>query len=92
MDTFLTIATVADSLSMQRRVTACAAQQDAPGDPVAWAVGSRYEWAAAPGWAAAWDSSTASHPDDPTWDPGVQPDVITDAMILSQVQAMLAAS
>lgn len=90
MDTYLAIANAADSHSMQRRITACAAQQNAPGDPTQWALTNRYQWAAAPGWGAAWDSALAAHPDDPAYDPGADPAVITDAMILAQIQAMLA--
>ena len=89
-DSYLSIASAADSYSMQRRVAACAAQQNAPGDPYTWTVEHKYQWAAAPGWGAAWDSALASHPDDPDYDPGADPAVITDPMILAQVQAMLA--
>lgn len=84
-DTYLAIADAADSYSLQRRVAACAAQQDAPGDPYQWAVDHRYTWAAAPGWGAAWASAEASGNPDP----GADPAVITDPMILTQVQAML---
>lgn len=91
-DTYLSIADAADSYSLQRRVAACAAQQDAPGDPVQWTVDNRYTWAAAPGWGAAWDSALASHPDDPVYDPGADPAVITDAQILAQLQSMLVPS
>lgn len=87
-DSYLSIAAAAESHSMQRRVTSCAAQQDAPGDPVSWTWANRYEWAAAPGWGAAWDSALASHPEE-GYDPGGDPAVITDGMILTQVQAML---
>lgn len=90
-DSYLTIASAADNYSMQRRVAACAAQQNAPGDPYQWTVEHKYQWAASPGWGAAWDSALASHPDDPEYDPGADPAVITDGMILAQVQAMLAA-
>lgn len=91
-DAYFSIASAADSYSMQRRVAACAAQQNAPGDPMGWTVDNRYQWAAAPGWGAAWDSALAAHPDDDTYDPGADPAVITDPMILAQVQAMMAAS
>lgn len=85
VDQYLTISTVADDSHMVRRVSACAAQQNAPGDPVQWAYDNRYTWAASPGWAAAWDSALAS--DNPN--PGADPAVITDGQILSQVQTML---
>lgn len=88
-DTYLAIADAAGSYSLQRRVTSCAAQQHVPGDPEHWTVTNRYLWAAAPGWGAAWASALAAHPED-GYDPGGDPAVITDAMILTQVQAMLA--
>jgi len=84
-DQYLTIAVLTESGSMQRRVTACAATEDYAGDPVQWTYDNRYGWAAAPGWAAAWDSAVAGG----IADPGADPAVITDGMILSQVQGML---
>jgi hypothetical protein len=86
-DSFLSIADAADSFSLQRRVAACAAQQNAPGDPTQWALTNKLDWAAAPGWGAAWDSAIASGVEDP----GADPAVITDGQILSQVQSMLGA-
>lgn len=89
-DDYLDVADVADSYSMRRRVAASAAAEGVPAAKT-WAADNDLYWAAAPGWGAAWASSMAAHPDDPTWDPGAQRDVITDGMILAQVQAMLAA-
>ena len=88
MDAYADIADVSDSPTLQRRVAACAAQQEAPGDPWAWAWEYRYTWAAAPGWGAAWASAEAGGNPDP----GADPAVITDAMILAQVQDMLGSS
>ena len=88
MDTYLAIADVADSPNLQRRVTACAAQQHAPGDPGAWTWENRYRWASSPGWGAAWDSAIASGEPDP----GANPAVITDGMILATVQQLLGIS
>ena len=86
-DSYLSISDAAGSYSLQRRVTACAAQQNAPGDPEQWTLANRYGWASAPGWGAAWDSAIAAGNPDP----GADPAVITDGMILTQVQVMLAA-
>lgn len=83
-DTYLSIAAIAGDYSMQIRVTACAAQQGEE-SPEPWTLEHRYNWAAAPGWAAAWDSALAAGNPNP----GAAPDVITDGMILTQVQAML---
>ena len=88
-DTYLSIANMAADAVLQSRVAAAAAQQNAPGDPTAWTWENRLDWAAAPGWGAAWDSALAGHPDDPDYQPGADPAVITDQMILSQVQAMV---
>jgi len=57
-------------------------------DPEAWAFRHRYDMAAAPGWADAWASAQANG--NPT--PGADAGVITDAMILSQAQAVIAAN
>lgn len=86
-DSYLSMATAADDYTMQRRVAAAAAQQGAPGDAWAWSLTNKYEWASAPGWGAAWDSAVAGGVPDP----GADPAVISDAMILAQVQAMLGA-
>jgi hypothetical protein len=92
---YLNQSEIADNPSMLARVAQCAAQQGEK-DPDGWTQTNRRFWAAAPGWDAAWASAQASHPDPepPTpldftpYDPGADEAVITDEMILSQVQAM----
>ena len=84
-DSYLSISAIANDPNMAERVRACYAQQTDDTDPVKWAWDNRYDWASAPGWGAAWDSALAS--DNPS--PGSDPAVITDEMILAQVQAML---
>jgi hypothetical protein len=81
---------IAASATMQSRVAQCATEQDIP-EADGWTYANRREWAAAPGWADAWASAQASHPDDPDFDAGADEAVITDQMILSQVQSMVAA-
>lgn len=76
------------------RVAQCAATEG-ESDPEAWTSENRRAWAAAPGWDEAWASAQASHPPDPEnpdsqYDPGADEAVITDPMILSQVQSMRA--
>lgn len=76
MDSYSTIAAIACDPTVGRRVTACLAQlghDDA--EALAWAW--RWRLAAQPGWAAAWDSATAS-----------AQDAITDGMILAGVRAV----
>lgn len=82
---YLTQSEIANDPHMHERVAQCAAEQNAPGNADTWAANSRRVWAAAPGWAAAWESALAGGVTDPGSDPGV----ITDGMILTQVQAML---
>lgn len=85
-DTYRDIADVAESASLRRREAAAAAQQHAPGDPETWAYENRLLLASQPGWGAAWASAVASGIPDPGDDPGV----ITDGMILAAVQELLA--
>ena len=86
---------------MTERVRACATQQaelgNAPAianDPInvgayaalAWTDTNRYVWASSPSWGEKWDYALASHEDDPDYEPGKDPAVITDADILATVQ------
>lgn len=90
---YLTQSEIAANPAMLARVAQCAAQQGEE-NPDGWANTNRREWAAAPGWDAAWESAGVSHPPvegEPPYDPGVDEGVITDGMILSQVQSMRAA-
>ena len=88
--TFLVQSEIAANPAMLARVAQCAAKQGEP-EPDGWAQLHRRTWAAAPGWDEAWASARASHEGDETYDPGQDEAVITDPMILSQVQEMLAA-
>lgn len=92
-DTYLSVWKLTDSVSMRNRVTACAAKEgvtDGASQPAInvdqWVWDNRWEWASAPGWGAAFEYAELSGNEDP----GADPAVITDAMILSQVQAMTA--
>jgi hypothetical protein len=86
---YLTQSTIAHNGSMTNRMSQAAAEQGAPGDADQWVYVNRRKWAAAPGWDAAWESAVVSHP-DVDYDPGADEGVITDSMILSQIQSMLA--
>ena len=85
--TYLDQSEIAANGSMMARVAQCAAQEGEP-DPDGWTNVHRRTWAAAPGWEDAWAYAKAGHPDEPGYDPGADGAVITDAQILSQVQAM----
>lgn len=91
---YLNQSEIAASGSMFARVAQCAAEEGEP-QPDDWTNIHRRGWAAAPGWAAAWAYAQATHPapdpPDPTvppYDPGADETVITDDMILGQVQLM----
>ena len=85
--TYTSIAQMAGDPYLRDRITACAATEDATkNDPVSWAMNHAWQVVAAPGWATAWDSALAADVENPGADPGV----ITDAMILTQVQAIIA--
>jgi hypothetical protein len=82
---FWDISRMAIDSDLQSRVSACAAQeQDA--DPVQWMADHMLNLAAQPGWDAAWASAVAAG--NPA--PGRDEAVITDGMILSGVQALVA--
>lgn len=92
-DAYLAISEIANDQWMNERMIAATTQQSymhtvAINDPLNWTNLNRYVWAASPGWGAAWDSALAAHPDDSAYEPGRDPAVITDGMILSTVQAL----
>jgi hypothetical protein len=80
---YKSIADMAESYSLSRRITAGAASESIT-DPQTWVSKYRWEVVSQPGWDAAWDSAVAGG--DP--DPGANEGVITDGMILSGVQAV----
>lgn len=93
--TYRTVADMADSTSLARREHAATAKEGID-PPEVWVFQRRWKLAAQPGWDAAWDSALAGHPDDgdpltPPYDPGDDPGVITDGMILSAVQGLIQA-
>lgn len=93
---YLSIAQIANDPSIRQRLQGCIAQEDDSGDhPSVVAERIAWECAAEPGWGEAWDSAVAAAieagPMNAT-DPGRDPAVITDAMILSAVQKHLGAA
>jgi hypothetical protein len=88
--TYFTQSVIADDPYMRLRVASAAAQQgvaDAGAgiDPDSWTLQWRRVWSASPGWDLAWESAQANGIPNP----GMNDGVITDGMILSQVQAMM---
>lgn len=84
--TYSTVATMAEDYALNRRMTAAVATEGIY-DPVSWLYPRKWSVVSAPGWAAAWESAVASGIPDPGEDPGV----ITDGMILSSVQQVIGA-
>jgi hypothetical protein len=84
---YKSVADMAESYSLSRRLTAAAAKESID-NPQSWVNLYRWEVAGQPGWDAAWDSAEASGNPDP----GADEAVITDGMLLSGVQAVLAAN
>lgn len=87
---------MARDASLIMRIGACAASEGVRPNPLAWADGNRVVIMASPGWAAAYASAQAAR--DEWGGEGVQPPLpgeneaaITDGMILSAVQAVIAA-
>lgn len=90
---YMDIARMTSSGSLLLRLSAAAAQEQAAGaalDPIqpdSWAGTYRWHLVSAPGWADAWASAEAAGNPDP----GADEAVITDAQILAQTQAVIAA-
>jgi hypothetical protein len=90
---YLTQNEIANNTSMINRVAMAATVEGKGPDADGWTYQNRRLWASAPGWDAAWESARVSHGDDgdpetPAYDPGADETVITDGMILDQIQAM----
>lgn len=79
------VATANDG-DLQQRIAACAAGEGIA-DPVAWATTRCWKFATQPGWADAYQSAVYSFIDRP----GLRPGAISDQMILTAVQAVVAA-
>jgi hypothetical protein len=95
---YLDQSAIASNVAMTERVAQAATEEGQP-EADTWTRDNRRVWASAPGWDDAWASALASHPPPVppeqftgVYDPGEDEAVITDAMILSQVQAMLGAT
>jgi hypothetical protein len=86
---YLTQDEIANNRSMLSRVAQAAAQEKVSSDPDRWVYENRRTWASAPGWSDAWESAKVTHPEE-DYDPGLDEGVVTDGMILSQVQSMTA--
>lgn len=96
-DPYLAISAIAADPYMTERLRACAAQELREGDPGVWVYENRYAWASSPSWGEKWSYAVETHPPDPEnpdapeYQPGADEAVITDADILSTVQALTGA-
>lgn len=80
-------ALMAQDIDLRSRIVACSAQEVDVPQPDVWAIEHMLTITSAPGWADAWASALAGGNELPGRDEGV----ITDGMILSEVQAVAAA-
>ncbi len=85
---YLTQSKIAINYYMTNRVAQCAASEQVSNSDQ-WTTLNAREWAAAPGWDEAWEYALLTHEEEPEYDPGMDEGVITDGMILSQVQGMI---
>lgn len=86
---YTTMIDMSQSGGLIRRLTACAAQEGAP-NPEGWAFENRWGFYALMDWSEAWEYAEATKSVNVNPDTGARTDVVTDQMILSAMQAMLA--
>ena len=82
------VVAAANDGDLQHRIAAAVVSEtgfDDTTDPLGWAIDNRWWFAAQPGWGDAYHSAVLSFIDRP----GLRPGAITDAMILTAVQARL---
>jgi len=95
-DSYLAISSIANDEFMIERMRAAVTQQvglgnfnlDNLGSVITWVDTNRYVWAASPGWGEKWRQAYTDHPDDDTYEPGKDSEVITDGDILATVQSL----
>lgn len=87
---YSSIAAAAQDQALRLRIAACVAQEapDDPRHPIPHADAIQWQCCAEPGWGAAWDSAIAAEVENP----GADPAVISDGMILTAVQLRLGAA
>jgi hypothetical protein len=89
--TYQSVVEMSKSESLIARVAACAAEEGFQDDPMSFARNNIWQIIAAGNWDTQWDSAQASGSVNDNPDTGARNDVVTDGMILSVVQPMLAA-
>jgi len=86
---YLTQSEMSQNGSLRNRVAQCAAGEGKGTEADSWAQFNARVWAASPGWGEAWEYAENVHSGDAEYDPGADEAVITDGMILSEVQLLL---
>jgi hypothetical protein len=84
--TYRAVVEIASSSSLRERIIACAAEQGEAA-PVQWAEANIWALASSPGWDDSWEYAKATATINTNPDLGMRDDVISDANILSAVQA-----
>ena len=85
--TYTSIVQMGQSDSLRQRIAACAAEQG-NSQPDVWASSTMLKLSATAAWVSAWDYARSTLTINRNPDMGACDDVITDAMILSAVQAL----
>jgi hypothetical protein len=88
--TYNIVVTMVASTSLTTRCAAAASGEGVQ-VPLVWAQENAWELASSPGWSEAWKSALDGMTVNVNPDTGIRDDVITDGMILSAVQTLLAA-
>lgn len=86
---YLSIVEMSRSTSLQMRIAACAAMESIE-EPQVWAAQRMWKFAAQPGWSDDWTYAKGTYTAEKNPDMGARPDVISDAKILTAVQALAA--
>lgn len=81
---YKTIADMAESGSLLRRLVACAAVEKKTKPYLQWVSDNLWDIVASPGWSEKWESAVAAEIEDP----GGNESVITDDDILAVIQPM----
>lgn len=85
--TYMSMSAVRDSHSLYTRIVAAAADEGIA-SPDVWVAQRLWPFAAQPGWVEAWEYAADVYTVNSNPDTGARTDVISDAMILSAVQAL----
>ena len=89
--TYQTIALIQRDPSIRDRVSACVSKEGVSPSPEQWVADHAWQLAARDGWADEWEAAKAANTSAENYEPGGDERAITDAMILTAVQEIVAA-